>query len=389
MIFGKQSNKMQNKDVRSVNKKWTWRKPKGKPKRPLSAYNIFFAEVRKQMLQERNDLPKSADHGIGFRNLAQAVAAKWKSLDQSLKVPYEGKARLAMENYKKEVALWEGSQKLLKDENNYAETSLSLTEAIFCTRKFADSSNNDKVSSIDVMPSSVSCDVSKVTVRSPPKIYDSNSMYNAHITRNQSGTRRLLPVDVSSSMKVLQVASTPLSSLSVNKPPKQPLLDNTMAVVTPNLCSICQSNVLSQETNTFYDDTYEPLPLHATMEYCYNVHSPSVTKSNVLYNLDSNYALQESVAINVASEHTFNYDECVRNMDTLRKLETQTQYIVGDTHCTNNNFSSKHGDDGTTHSLKQTEEYENPDTWNANALEKLLNILETDDMDSLLLRNLP
>lgn len=57
--------------------RWTWRKPPDKPKRPLSAYNLFFADVRRKLLEQRrgNGAPT---HGIGFSNLAKTVAKQWK-----------------------------------------------------------------------------------------------------------------------------------------------------------------------------------------------------------------------------------------------------------------------------------------------------------------------
>jgi HMG (high mobility group) box len=80
--------------------RWTWRKPKDKPKRPLSAYNIFFADVRQNLIDER----------LGFGSLARTVAEKWKNLDPILKEPYEHKAKLERENYNIELARWKQEQ---------------------------------------------------------------------------------------------------------------------------------------------------------------------------------------------------------------------------------------------------------------------------------------
>jgi len=64
--------KKHNKQLR-----WTWRKPPDKPKRPLSAYNLFFADVRRKLLEQRrgNGAPS---HGLGFSNLARTVAKQWR-----------------------------------------------------------------------------------------------------------------------------------------------------------------------------------------------------------------------------------------------------------------------------------------------------------------------
>jgi HMG (high mobility group) box len=82
-----------------VAKKWTWRKPKGKPKRPLSAYNIFFREMRPIIMAH----PAVS----GFSDLAKVVAAHWKNVNPAMKRPYEEKARQDMVRYKMDLSVWE------------------------------------------------------------------------------------------------------------------------------------------------------------------------------------------------------------------------------------------------------------------------------------------
>ena len=85
--------------------RWTWRKPPDKPKRPLSAYNLFFADVRRSLLNERcaHGVPK---HGLGFGNLARTVATQWKEIDRSRKRQYELQAEIEHEHYQMELARW-------------------------------------------------------------------------------------------------------------------------------------------------------------------------------------------------------------------------------------------------------------------------------------------
>ncbi|KAL3942430.1 MAG: hypothetical protein SGARI_000269 [Bacillariaceae sp.] len=95
-------------------KKRPWRKPKDMPKRPLSAYNLFFADERKKLLAARAeetadftnitknifsisapapspDAPSSGKK-LGFAGLARTVAARWKTLDDEARSGYEKQA---------------------------------------------------------------------------------------------------------------------------------------------------------------------------------------------------------------------------------------------------------------------------------------------------------
>ena len=120
-----------------------WKKPKGMPRRPLSAYNIFFQAQREKMLSEgipedatlafKNDESKEEDAahlpgskkkkkkrirknrrktlGIGFGNLARAIASQWKNLDEASKAPFEEKAKIEKDRYEKEMVVWRAKQK--------------------------------------------------------------------------------------------------------------------------------------------------------------------------------------------------------------------------------------------------------------------------------------
>lgn len=79
-----------------------WRKPEGMPKRPLSAYNIFFAEERQKLLEMRQK-----GSGIGFANLARTVAAKWKGLSKTEKEPFAQSAAKEQDKYKSAVEEWQ------------------------------------------------------------------------------------------------------------------------------------------------------------------------------------------------------------------------------------------------------------------------------------------
>lgn len=89
-----------------------WRKPAGMPKRPLSAYNIFFAQERQKLLEEQKEaeppvVAQGQGSGIGFANLARTVAAKWKVLTDEAKEPFVKKAGKEQEKYKAAVEEWQ------------------------------------------------------------------------------------------------------------------------------------------------------------------------------------------------------------------------------------------------------------------------------------------
>ncbi|KAL3801268.1 hypothetical protein HJC23_012668 [Cyclotella cryptica] len=101
----------------------------GRPRRPLTSYNIFFANERKNIIHEQQQQKGrengSEDHGaghgrlrltistsgrgrahIGFAGLAQYVSQKWKTVCKSYKMELEKLARLDKIRYDKEMRDW-------------------------------------------------------------------------------------------------------------------------------------------------------------------------------------------------------------------------------------------------------------------------------------------
>jgi len=109
----------QKKRRKKRKKKWT--KPEGKPKRPLSAYNIFFAKERILMLgkdvptAEQEALKKKVHcktHGkISFAVMARTIGAKWRGLGSNDKKFFEDRARGEKARYLAELAIWKEAQK--------------------------------------------------------------------------------------------------------------------------------------------------------------------------------------------------------------------------------------------------------------------------------------
>jgi hypothetical protein len=109
-------------------RKKKWKKPKDKPNRPLSAYNLFFRHERGLMLgddapsHEAEKLKKRVHcktHGkIGFAEMAKSIGGKWKTLDPDIKVFYELQANKEKQRYEMELAAWKQAQKRKGDFNN-------------------------------------------------------------------------------------------------------------------------------------------------------------------------------------------------------------------------------------------------------------------------------
>eukprot|EP00934_Nitzschia_sp_Nitz4_P002439 Nitzschia sp. Nitz4//scaffold66_size103028//18407//19408//NITZ4_004491-RA/size103028-processed-gene-0.2-mRNA-1//1//CDS//3329556329//2434//frame0 len=102
-------------------RKKKWKKPKDKPTRPLSAYNLFFQAERSLMLgddapsEELENLKKRVHcktHGkIGFAEMARAIGAKWKTLESEKRKRFEDEARKEKDRYLVELAAWKEAQK--------------------------------------------------------------------------------------------------------------------------------------------------------------------------------------------------------------------------------------------------------------------------------------
>jgi hypothetical protein len=126
-VKAKGSSKAKPPKKQKKEKKRQWRKPEGKPKRPLSAYNLFFQlererivngepekvftadDVAKIVIVEKDDKKRkhTKTHGkITFANLARTIGSKWKKLDEEARAIFSARAEQEKERYKKELDEW-------------------------------------------------------------------------------------------------------------------------------------------------------------------------------------------------------------------------------------------------------------------------------------------
>jgi hypothetical protein len=107
------------------------KKPKDKPKRPLSAYNIFFKEERHRILEDipESDTNKTGEKGgrirkkrphgkIGFESLAKTIGQRWQDLGPEQVVYYKGKAQEDTQRHKKEMEKYLANEKRKKQQGS-------------------------------------------------------------------------------------------------------------------------------------------------------------------------------------------------------------------------------------------------------------------------------
>lgn len=91
-----------------------WKKPKDKPKRPLSAYNLFFRDERERLIVSqgcKDGKPKN----VGFAALAKHIGGKWKDLDDDSKKRYTVPAEIEQVRYKVELEAWKRKQQAINE----------------------------------------------------------------------------------------------------------------------------------------------------------------------------------------------------------------------------------------------------------------------------------
>jgi len=105
---------------------------KDKPKRPLSAYNLFFKDEREFLLNEIREEDKDGSsedgdkkpsgtsknsgrrkpHGkLGFEQMAKIIAKKWREIEPGHLEHYQRQAEMDKQRYKAEMEVWNQQQR--------------------------------------------------------------------------------------------------------------------------------------------------------------------------------------------------------------------------------------------------------------------------------------
>lgn len=106
--------------------------PAAGPKRPCSAYALFFRDERRRLIGAEDigkDGKRKPHRVIGFAALARTIANKWKMLDEYERQPYEVRSEIDRERYQREKREYKQLQ-----QHKIAELKPSLAPSAAATR---------------------------------------------------------------------------------------------------------------------------------------------------------------------------------------------------------------------------------------------------------------
>lgn len=104
------------------------KKPKGMPKRPLSAYNLYFQAERTKIIANQVE---TQGPRIGFEGLGKIIGKQWRDLSASDKKKYDELAEKDSERYRKEMdAYHEMKTKKLEEEDKRAAARTPVLSSI-------------------------------------------------------------------------------------------------------------------------------------------------------------------------------------------------------------------------------------------------------------------
>lgn len=108
-----------------------------KPKRPLSAYNLFFKAEREKILKEKRK--------PGFSDLAKEIATKWKALDAEDRKQFDEEVLRERRRYNAAFSQWKAQAKLdLKKSMAYqGQHTMPLGKRVSTSASFVDQNEPD------------------------------------------------------------------------------------------------------------------------------------------------------------------------------------------------------------------------------------------------------
>jgi len=118
------------------------KKPKGMPKRPLSAYNLYFQAERTKIIanQQEGNGPR-----IGFEGLGKIIGKQWRDLSSADKKDYEKLAEKDSERYRKEMDAYHEmkAKRFAEEDRRAAEQAPVLSSIVSSTTNSVQASSFD------------------------------------------------------------------------------------------------------------------------------------------------------------------------------------------------------------------------------------------------------
>jgi hypothetical protein len=99
-----------------------------RPKRPLTAYNRFFKQERRNILESLpvriKGKPRHSHGKIGFAELTRTIAARWKHVYPIDLAHFKAEAAMDKERYAREMKEWKKKKKAVLDDEASASSPL-------------------------------------------------------------------------------------------------------------------------------------------------------------------------------------------------------------------------------------------------------------------------
>eukprot|EP00527_Entomoneis_sp_CCMP2396_P000922 CAMPEP_0198142624 /NCGR_PEP_ID=MMETSP1443-20131203/5373_1 /TAXON_ID=186043 /ORGANISM="Entomoneis sp., Strain CCMP2396" /LENGTH=254 /DNA_ID=CAMNT_0043805679 /DNA_START=125 /DNA_END=889 /DNA_ORIENTATION=+ len=96
-----------------------------KPRRALTAYNLFFKDERVKMVKQQ----KMTGGKLSFAGMARAVSTKWKNISEDQTTLYEGLAKQEKARHARELSVWKNMKKAAAGEPEKKKQAPSLPQS--------------------------------------------------------------------------------------------------------------------------------------------------------------------------------------------------------------------------------------------------------------------
>lgn len=172
-----------------------------RPKRPLSAYNMFFQDQHKLLLQQRheeeeekeeqaNNLGKGGSvkkRKIPFHDLGRIIGYKWRNITAAEKHPYQVRAQENLALYKEQAKAWKAQQYAFKKQRKAQERRAqhkanSLLSHYLSTTEQSTSPPQAAAAAAAVPPPADKNDTNDSAPSSPQPIHNHRGYSNRHHT---------------------------------------------------------------------------------------------------------------------------------------------------------------------------------------------------------------